>query len=129
MAVMYGHDVSPTNDHFALLAERAVDAAVKAMIPGAYAVNTFSFLRHVPTWFPGAGFQKYAQGVKKMTIEMKLVPFDFVRKRMVRHTVIQGWHALTTAFSNRLQQQGTRRWWQNFWRRTMRQVGQRSKRR
>lgn len=83
MAIMYGHDVAPKNDPFVTLAEDANRAGSEAVLPGFFAVNTFPFLQHLPTWMPGTGFWPTVYAVRKMVEDMKTVPFDFVRKNMV----------------------------------------------
>jgi hypothetical protein len=80
---MYGHDISPTNDYFVTLSEQAVKKIAEALLPGAYAVNTFPILRHIPAWFPGAGFKRFAAECKTLTDNMQNVPFNFVRKNTV----------------------------------------------
>ncbi|KAF8885935.1 cytochrome P450 [Infundibulicybe gibba] len=82
MAIIYGHDVSAMDDRFVTIAETAIDQAGKALIPGAFLVNTFPVLRHLPPWFPGAEFHRTAKKIKKLTSEMQNRPFDFVRKNM-----------------------------------------------
>lgn len=83
MEIIYGHEVSPTHDYFVDLVEAAVAATSACLLPGAYLVNIFPLLQHVPAWFPGAGFHQFAQKVRILTKQMLDGPFDFVRKNMV----------------------------------------------
>jgi hypothetical protein len=46
-------------------------------------VDVMPFLRHVPAWFPGAGFQKKALSWRKTLMEMADIPHDFVKSQMV----------------------------------------------
>lgn len=62
MSTVYGYDVEPINDHFVTLSELAVKKLSDSALPGAAAVNAFPFLRHLPGWFPGCGFQYFAAG-------------------------------------------------------------------
>ena len=39
-------------------------------------------MQHLPEWFPGAGFKQYAKICKKLTRELRDLPFNFVRKQM-----------------------------------------------
>ncbi|KAJ6621897.1 cytochrome P450 [Mycena sp. CBHHK59/15] len=82
MAVTYGYDVKPTNDRFVDLAEDGVKRICEAVFPGAFAVNSLPFLRHLPAWFPGCGFHKYGQDTLKLIKEMQDAPFEFVRQNM-----------------------------------------------
>jgi hypothetical protein len=63
MATIYGYDIKPTHDRFVDLAEDAVKKLSDSVFPGAFAVNTFPFLRHLPSWFPGCSFHQYAKGI------------------------------------------------------------------
>ncbi|KAF7357546.1 O-methylsterigmatocystin oxidoreductase [Mycena sanguinolenta] len=82
MATLYGYQVQPTNDHFVSLSESAVKKAVETAFPGAVAVNTFPILRYLPSWMPGAGFQRFAAEVRQLTKEMQEAPVNFVKLNM-----------------------------------------------
>ncbi|KAJ7095814.1 cytochrome P450 [Mycena belliarum] len=79
MAVVYGYQVEPIDDHFVSLAEKAVDKLSNSAFPGAAAVNALPILRHLPGWLPGCGFQYYAAECRKLTEEMQQVPFEFAK--------------------------------------------------
>lgn len=83
MATVYGHDIAPVHDRFVDIAEQATTKLLHSVFPGAVMVNAMPFLRHVPSWFPGAGFKKYAEEAKALTDEMQNVPLEFVKKNMV----------------------------------------------
>ncbi|KAF8158964.1 cytochrome P450 [Mycena galopus ATCC 62051] len=61
MATIYGYDIKSMHDRFVYLAEEGVKRLCESVFPGAFAVNTFPFLRYLPSWFPGCGFHRYAQ--------------------------------------------------------------------
>ncbi|RDB29405.1 hypothetical protein Hypma_016002 [Hypsizygus marmoreus] len=82
MSTIYDHEIAPTNDRFVTAAEQAVTKLSEAFFPGAAAVNALPILRHLPAWFPGAGFQRFAKGCKVYTNEMREVPFNFVKENM-----------------------------------------------
>ncbi|KAJ7367013.1 cytochrome P450 [Mycena albidolilacea] len=82
MATVYGYDIKLKHDRFIHLAEEGVKRLSEGALPGRFAVDTFPFLRHLPSWFPGCGFHRYAQNVSLLLDEMKNVPFDFVRQNM-----------------------------------------------
>ncbi|KAF8872239.1 cytochrome P450 [Infundibulicybe gibba] len=82
MAIVYGHDISAMNDKFVLIAEEVADISTKAMLPGAWLVNTFPVLRHIPPWFPGAKFHQVAGQVRALSYQMQNAGFDFVRRSM-----------------------------------------------
>ncbi|KAJ6466262.1 cytochrome P450 [Mycena sanguinolenta] len=76
MATVYGYDVHPTNDHFVALSESAVAKLSESIFPGAVAVDTFPVLRYLPSWMPGAGFQRFAAESRQLTKEMQEVPVN-----------------------------------------------------
>ncbi|KAF7357516.1 Cytochrome P450 [Mycena sanguinolenta] len=83
MATLYGYEVQSTNDHFVALSGSALKKLVGARsFPGAVAVNTFPILRYIPSWMPGAGFQRYAAEARQLTKEMQEVPANFVKQNM-----------------------------------------------
>ncbi|KAF7374566.1 CyP450 monooxygenase [Mycena sanguinolenta] len=82
MATVYGYEVQPTNDHFVGLAENAVKRISDSLFFGAMVVNTFPILRHLPSWIPGAGFQRFAAECRQLTKEMREAPFNFVKQNM-----------------------------------------------
>ncbi|KAJ7672132.1 cytochrome P450 [Mycena polygramma] len=82
MSTIYGYDIAPTHDRFVDLVDTTVKELGEAIFPGGFAVNTFPFLRHLPSWFPGCSFQRYAKDASKLVDEMKDAPFDFVKQNM-----------------------------------------------
>ncbi|KAJ6466258.1 cytochrome P450 [Mycena sanguinolenta] len=82
MATLYEYDVQPTNDHFVALSESAVTKLSESVFPGAVAVDTFPILRYLPSWMPGAGFQRFAAESRQLTKEMQEVPVNFVKQNM-----------------------------------------------
>ncbi|TFK40528.1 cytochrome P450 [Crucibulum laeve] len=86
MSAMYGYDIAPTNDYFTSLAEQAVAKLSDSILPGAAVVNAIPMFRHLPAWFPGAAFKRYANEAKKLTTAMQVVPFKLVKERMAAGT-------------------------------------------
>jgi len=75
MSVAYGINVLPANDPYVTLAEHAVHTLVNASIPGRFFVDSIPILKHVPEWFPGAGFQRKANDWRKLSRAMVDKPF------------------------------------------------------
>ncbi|KAF8578222.1 cytochrome P450 [Ramaria rubella] len=82
MSIAYGHEIAPESDPFVALAESNTKAFVKAVRPGAYLVDIFPKLKHVPAWFPGAGFKIEAQKTRENVKQARDVPFRDVKKHM-----------------------------------------------
>ncbi|KAF7346415.1 putative cytochrome P450 [Mycena sanguinolenta] len=82
MATVYGYEVQPTNDRFVDLADNAMKMLTNSFFPGSMAVNAFPILRYLPSWMPGAGFQRFAAECRQLTKEMREVPFEYVKQNM-----------------------------------------------
>ncbi|KAG6807760.1 hypothetical protein H0H92_006477 [Tricholoma furcatifolium] len=83
MVTMYDNEISDTEiQRFAAISEKAVDMLSNSFFPGAQAVNALPFLKYLPSWFPGAGFQTYAKNCKVLTDEMQNGPIRFVKEKM-----------------------------------------------
>ncbi|EPS96213.1 hypothetical protein FOMPIDRAFT_1032524 [Fomitopsis schrenkii] len=77
MRIAYGYNVSdgPEEDQFVTLAEELARLTAKASSPGRWLVDSFPALRHVPSWFPGAGFKRWAINARKITNEFAAAPY------------------------------------------------------
>ncbi|KAF8504989.1 cytochrome P450 [Hysterangium stoloniferum] len=82
MEITYGIDILPENDPYIATAEFAIGLAGTVGAPGSYLVNAIPLLRHVPEWFPGAGFKKTARIWRKTVTDMPTIPFKFVKKEL-----------------------------------------------
>ncbi|KAJ6619369.1 hypothetical protein B0H10DRAFT_1793644 [Mycena sp. CBHHK59/15] len=70
MSVAYGIDVLPSDDPYITVAEEAIQTLSVANIPRKYLVDEFPILKHVPNWFPGAGFKRQAAEWRKLARAM-----------------------------------------------------------
>ena len=84
MKIGYGIAVQESDDPYISIAEEVVNGATEAGIPGAFWVDFFPILKYVPSWFPGASFQKKAERVKKATNTITEKPFRHVQEQLVR---------------------------------------------
>jgi hypothetical protein len=83
MDIAYGIKVQESGDRYISIAEEVLDGGNEATIPGAFWVDLFPILVYVPSWFPGAGFQRKAahwRSVIKIMIEK---PFHYVQDQLV----------------------------------------------
>ena len=83
MDIVYGIKVQESGDHYISLAEEVINGANEASIPGAFWVDLFPILAYVPSWFPGAGFQKKAAHWGKLNAIMIEKPFRYVQEQLV----------------------------------------------
>ena len=83
MKIGYGIAVKESDDPYISIAEVVLKGAGEAGIPGAFWVDMFPILKYVPSWFPGAGFQKKAARWKEAINTMAEVPFRHVQEQLV----------------------------------------------
>ena len=84
MKIGYGIAVQESNDPYISIAEVAFKGTAEAGIPGAFLVDWLPILKYVPSWFPGAGFQKKAARWREATNMMAENPFRHVQEQLVQ---------------------------------------------
>ncbi|TFY75063.1 hypothetical protein EWM64_g8950 [Hericium alpestre] len=88
LMMAYGYKTKEDNDPLVHLVDVATNQFSEITEPGRYLVDIFPILKHVPSWFPGAGFQKEAVHYTKVVNDMADVPLDFVKEKMAEGTVL-----------------------------------------
>ena len=83
LRIVYGIKVSSPSDEISVLEQEAMRAVKEALTPGKYLVEALPFLRHLPAWFPGAGFKTEAEAYKQLLQETRNRPFDVSLRSMV----------------------------------------------
>ncbi|KAK7061237.1 O-methylsterigmatocystin oxidoreductase [Favolaschia claudopus] len=86
MAMIYDYDVKSMKDRYVDLQQEAMQRLSEAAIPGRFMVNIFPWLKYVPAWFPGAGFQYYFRDTRRLLNEMKAEPFEYVKENIKNGT-------------------------------------------
>jgi hypothetical protein len=66
------------------IAEKAMQGFARASEPGAFLVDIIPLLKYVPSWVPGAGFQKEAVRMRSELEKLYDVPYAFVKREMVK---------------------------------------------
>ena len=92
--VVYGVEVASENDPYIALMEQVLESA-EAFTPGAFMVELLPWLRHVPAWVPGGGFQKTLARWHRCTREVQNGMAARTEDGMVRVTYIKHTDALT----------------------------------
>ncbi|KAJ7489127.1 cytochrome P450 [Mycena latifolia] len=82
ISAAYGIDVLPSDDPYVTVAHKALHSFTVANVPGRYLVNTFPILKHIPKWFPGAGFKRQAEEWRKLARRMMEMPFAETKRQM-----------------------------------------------
>ena len=90
MKIGYGITVQESDDPYISIAEVAMNGVAEAAIPRAFLVDFFPILKYVPSWFPGAGFQKTAARVRETTNTMAEKPFRHVQEQLVLVHFLRG---------------------------------------
>ncbi|KIJ26823.1 hypothetical protein M422DRAFT_272027 [Sphaerobolus stellatus SS14] len=83
LEVVYGYNVASADDYFLQTTERSMTTFIETVQPGKFLVETFPPLRHIPSWFSGAGFKRLAEQWRIATIEMVERPFDWANPSIV----------------------------------------------
>uniref|UniRef100_A0A0W0GBY8 Putative OrdA protein n=1 Tax=Moniliophthora roreri TaxID=221103 RepID=A0A0W0GBY8_MONRR len=82
MKLAYGIDVLEKDDPFVELIEHANDNFNIATAPGAFLVDVFPTLKHIPPGFPGGGFHELAHKWAKAFNDMVEVPYAHTKHLM-----------------------------------------------
>src|SRR6202012_1929212 len=85
IAMTYGIPVLPENDPYILSIEEGVRTSSDLFSEGKFLVDVFPWLRHIPGWFPGAGFQARAAEMRKISHEVRNGPFLATQTMIVSH--------------------------------------------
>lgn len=94
LQIVYGADIKDETDVRLSISSAAVEAIIQSS-PGHYLVEILPFLRHVPSWVPGADFQKLFARCKAANDRLKHTLYDEVRGCLVSRV----WPKLATARS------------------------------
>ncbi len=76
LKVVYGIDIDDGNHEIVRDIRDAVEGISEAFVPGKFLVDYIPWLKYVPTWFPGAGFQRKCAMWRAKQAVMKNVPFE-----------------------------------------------------
>lgn len=84
MQIVYGVEVKGMHDPFISDALEIAQAFKDAGVPGKFLVESLPFLKHLPAWLPGAGFQRWAEHYRQATRRAVDTPFESIWKAHVR---------------------------------------------
>jgi cytochrome P450 len=90
LQVLYGYQVEKTDDEFLTLAEETVDLLANKVVSGGgiWPVDVFPSLKHLPMWFPGAGFKRSAVIWKAMVEDFVDRPYEWTKSEMRKGTAV-----------------------------------------
>ena len=78
--VTYGRHL---DDDYLTVTKKAIEGLNKSAIMGAYWVEFFPWLKHIPSWVPGTTSRKTAERYKPHVITMLEKPYAQVKAEMV----------------------------------------------
>ncbi|KAI0319837.1 cytochrome P450 [Amylostereum chailletii] len=81
---VYGYEIQAENDPYVKLVDEASQSTSLANLQGAFVVEFLPSLKHIPEWFPGAGFKRQAKEWRKLARAIIEVPFALVKKELSR---------------------------------------------
>jgi len=59
----------------------------RVLVPGTYLVDMLPWLKYIPEWVPGAGFQRRAREWSALAMRMADLPFADAKRRIVSYNV------------------------------------------
>ena len=71
------------DDEVVTSAEIAVEGGVQTTIPGAFWIEFFPLLKHIPSWVPGTGAKKFAEKYLPVVAFMREQPYLDLKMAMV----------------------------------------------
>ena len=80
MAAMYGKDLDSVNDPYITEADENTITA-SALLTSFTFIHIIPFLRHIPSWFPGANTQRKIREVKKSSDMLKKTPMMSLKQQ------------------------------------------------
>lgn len=83
LKIIYGYSVKSGKPLVEIVNKAMTEFSILSC-PGTYRVDHIPFMRFIPSWMPGGGFKKEAKVFRQSLLDMINVPFDLVKKQMVR---------------------------------------------
>lgn len=88
LQTVYGFEDETTLDYFMAMNQGVSEATLSVGIPGTWWIDFLPWLKHVPSWMPGATFRKQAAHFRKSVIGAIEEPFQTARlNTLVRGTL------------------------------------------
>ncbi|CAL1702358.1 unnamed protein product [Somion occarium] len=82
LMMAYGYAVEEDEDPYVNQVDKAVTEFTIVTTPGAFLVDVLPVLRYLPSWFPGAGFQRIASEWREDLRQMADIPYELVKQKM-----------------------------------------------
>jgi hypothetical protein len=83
LKIAYGWTVTDGDDELVANMLENLKLTNEVMQPGRWLVDVLPWLRFVPAWMPGAGFQRKAAFLKERMSRLDLIPFNWTKEQIV----------------------------------------------
>ncbi|KAG1864133.1 cytochrome P450 [Suillus subalutaceus] len=98
LSIIYDCEAKAKDDHVVHAITRYGELIVDGFAPAAMMLmETFPFLLQLPSWFPGATFKRASLKCIQAGHDVKEIPFQYVKERMVKHPASREDDVNTTA--------------------------------
>ncbi|KAI0712351.1 cytochrome P450 [Earliella scabrosa] len=85
LKIAYGIDITDAKDETLTIVREGVEGTREVLVSGGFAVDHLPFLRHLPSFFPGAGFKKRFAEWRKATLRLRDAPFERYQEGLAQH--------------------------------------------
>ncbi|RDB27983.1 hypothetical protein Hypma_002125 [Hypsizygus marmoreus] len=82
LSITYGLNILPKDDLCFAAAEEGKTTIIAVGVPGAFLVDSFPILAHLPDWMPFTGFKRKAKEWKAAAHNLVEVPFDAAMRKI-----------------------------------------------
>ncbi|KAI0370175.1 cytochrome P450 [Pilatotrama ljubarskyi] len=86
--VAYGYEVRGDDDPMVKTVDEALEDFSTSSAPGTFLADVFPFLRHIPSWVPGAQWKRKVAEQSNTFDQMADVPFQWVKEQMNAGTAL-----------------------------------------
>ncbi|OCH88003.1 cytochrome P450 [Obba rivulosa] len=76
------------DDELITMNQRVMKVVTQTLNPGSFWVDIMPFLKHIPAWFPGAGFQRKAREWKKDILATRVMGLAATKRAISQHDSI-----------------------------------------
>ena len=97
--VTYGKFISGPNDAYVTIISKAMEGIKATAVPGRYWIECFPFLRHIPSWIPGATAQQLVKEYLPYSIKMRENLYAEVQDALVSPVLFLCKHSRTSIIS------------------------------
>ncbi|EIW84359.1 cytochrome P450 [Coniophora puteana RWD-64-598 SS2] len=85
LSIVYGYEVNTLDDPLFTISDKAIETGIPLLTPEkSMIINTFPFVKYLPTWFPGTSIVRDLMVAKHWSRLYVDFPYDFTMKKMLR---------------------------------------------